>query len=100
MKYIKEFEYAKEKDGSIDPEIGDYVILNAVPGSGLPLSSGENVGIITDKAANGNKPSRLISIDYNGHFKPLNFIHKSWIKYISDNKTELELKLKRDKYNL
>ena len=28
MTYIKKFEYAKEMDGSIDPKIGDYVILN------------------------------------------------------------------------
>lgn len=94
MKYIKKFEYAIEMNVSIDPKIGDYVILNAAPGSGLPLYSGENVGVITDKAANG---SILISFD---GLLPLKFIHKSWIKYIADDKTELELKLKRDKYNL
>lgn len=95
MKYIKTLEIWKYgKQDFITPEIGDYVIINAEPGSGIPEYYGDNIGKITAIL------NTLIYVNYGENLEPLKYIHESWIKYISKNKKELELKLAANKYNI
>ena len=82
--------------------IGDYVILGYTPGSGISQQYANNIGKITNIASMGLKHIEYshISIIYENNLEPLILIHKSWIKYWSKDKEELEAFLATKKYNL
>ena len=95
MKYIKTFEQISE----YKPEIGDYVILDTSPGTGIPEIYGTNVGKITNLLTS-DKHATLVWIEYDDNIEPIKYYHYSWIKYMSKDKEELESMLAAKKYNL
>lgn len=90
MKYLKTLESNINR-----PELGDYVIINVEPGTGLPNNIKNKIGQIIDISND-----TLISIYYSQIDYSLPYIHKSFIEHTSKNKEDLEQIVNTKKYNI
>lgn len=111
MKYIKKFE--THENINKDPKIGDYVIIKTTHKKEIYNFITSNIG----KIVNANLPLDEVTVKYNnvppelkqhfilntGRYGDQYYVRMfpiSYIKYISKNEEELQLKLDTQKYNL